>query len=126
MSKPLAARDLAYGGLFGAAALLLPTVFHLIHLGHIFMPMYLPLVALPFFARPTTAATTSLVVPLLSGAPVMATDLRASASLVLAGLAAAGQTEVLRIYHLDRGYERLDEKLRQLGAKIHRAPQEFL
>jgi len=56
----------------------------------------------------------------LSGAPVMATDLRASASLVLAGLAAKGTTSVLRIYHLDRGYERMEEKLLGLGAKIKR------
>ncbi len=56
----------------------------------------------------------------LSGAPVMATDLRASASLVLAGLRAEGKTEVQRIYHLDRGYERLERKLRKLGADIRR------
>ncbi len=56
----------------------------------------------------------------LSGAPVMASDLRASAALVLAGLVARGRTEVSRIYHLDRGYERLEEKLRSLGAKIER------
>ena len=56
----------------------------------------------------------------LSGAPVMATDLRASASLVLAGLVADGVTTVSRVYHLDRGYEKLDEKLRQLGANIRR------
>jgi UDP-N-acetylglucosamine 1-carboxyvinyltransferase len=56
----------------------------------------------------------------LSGAPVMASDLRASASLVLAGLAADGETEVNRIYHVDRGYERIDQKLRHLGAKIER------
>ena len=54
------------------------------------------------------------------GAPVMATDLRASASLVLAGLAARGRTEVSRVYHLDRGYERLEMKLRLLGAAIER------
>ena len=59
-------------------------------------------------------------VPQLSGAPVMATDLRASASLVLAGLAAKGTTEVLRVYHLDRGYESLEKKLAHLGADIHR------
>jgi len=59
----------------------------------------------------------------LTGAPVMATDLRASASLVLAGLAAEGATEVSRIYHLDRGYEKLDEKLNKLGAKIRRAQE---
>lgn len=56
----------------------------------------------------------------LSGAPLMATDLRASASLVLAGLVADGTTEVSRIYHLDRGYAKLEEKLKELGAKIKR------
>jgi len=50
----------------------------------------------------------------------MATDLRASASLVLAGLAAEGQTEVSRVYHIDRGYERIEEKLSSLGARIRR------
>ena len=60
-------------------------------------------------------------VPGLVGAPVMATDLRASMSLVLAGLAAEGQTEVHRVYHLDRGYERLEEKLQGVGAEIERA-----
>jgi UDP-N-acetylglucosamine 1-carboxyvinyltransferase len=54
------------------------------------------------------------------GAPVMATDLRASASLVLAGLAAQGTTEVSRVYHLDRGYEALEKKLQSLGARIRR------
>ena len=58
----------------------------------------------------------------LTAAPVMATDLRASASLVLAGLVAEGDTEVNRIYHIDRGYERIEEKLLQLGATIHRVP----
>ena len=58
----------------------------------------------------------------LTAAPVMATDLRASASLVLAGLVAAGRTEVERIYHIDRGYERIEEKLAQLGAQIRRVP----
>jgi UDP-N-acetylglucosamine 1-carboxyvinyltransferase len=58
----------------------------------------------------------------LTAAPVMATDLRASAGLVLAGLAAEGQTLVDRIYHVDRGYERIEEKLRQLGASIRRIP----
>ncbi|MBI3181244.1 MAG: UDP-N-acetylglucosamine 1-carboxyvinyltransferase [Myxococcales bacterium] len=56
----------------------------------------------------------------LSGAPVMATDLRASASLILAGLRAEGRTAVSRVYHLDRGYERLERKLRALGADIRR------
>jgi UDP-N-acetylglucosamine 1-carboxyvinyltransferase len=59
----------------------------------------------------------------LSGAPVMASDLRASAALVLAGLIAKGRTEVLRIYHLDRGYEKLEEKLKSLGACIERAKE---
>jgi UDP-N-acetylglucosamine 1-carboxyvinyltransferase len=58
----------------------------------------------------------------LKGAPVMATDLRASVSLVLAALAAKGQTEINRIYHLDRGYERLEEKLGGVGAQIERVP----
>ena len=58
----------------------------------------------------------------LTAAPVMATDLRASASLVLAGLIAAGRTEVERIYHIDRGYEAIEEKLSQLGAQIKRVP----
>ena len=56
----------------------------------------------------------------LSGAPVMASDLRASAALVLAGLVARGTTEVNRVYHIDRGYEHIDEKLRKLGANIER------
>jgi UDP-N-acetylglucosamine 1-carboxyvinyltransferase len=56
----------------------------------------------------------------LEGAPVMASDLRASAALVLAGLAAEGITEVNRVYHIDRGYERIDEKLNDLGADIRR------
>jgi len=59
-------------------------------------------------------------VPALSGAPVMATDLRASASLVLAGLAATGETTISRVYHIDRGYERIEEKLMKLGADISR------
>ena len=87
-------RELAYCGLFGAAALLLPVLFHLIHLGHIFMPMYLPLVTLAFFVRPGPAALTALVVPLLSGAatgmppfyppvaPVMALELALMAGII--------------------------------------------
>ncbi len=59
----------------------------------------------------------------LTAAPVMATDLRASASLVLAGLVAEGETVVDRIYHIDRGYECIEEKLSQLGAEIRRVPQ---
>jgi UDP-N-acetylglucosamine 1-carboxyvinyltransferase len=56
----------------------------------------------------------------LSGAPVMASDLRASAALVIAGLAAKGSTQVNRVYHLDRGYENMDQKLRKLGARVER------
>jgi UDP-N-acetylglucosamine 1-carboxyvinyltransferase len=56
----------------------------------------------------------------LSGAPLMATDLRASASLIIGGLCAEGETTVSRIYHLDRGYERMEDKLRSLGARIER------
>jgi UDP-N-acetylglucosamine 1-carboxyvinyltransferase len=59
-------------------------------------------------------------VPHYQGAPVMATDLRASASLVLAGLAARGRTEVSRVYHLDRGYECLEAKLQALGGRVRR------
>ncbi len=58
----------------------------------------------------------------LAGAPVMASDLRASAGLILAGLAAEGQTEISRVYHLDRGYERIEDKLRDLGAAVRRVP----
>jgi UDP-N-acetylglucosamine 1-carboxyvinyltransferase len=67
-----------------------------------------------------TAITTG--VRQLMSAPLMATDLRASASLVLAGLVAAGETEVDRIYHIDRGYETIEEKLANLGARIRRVP----
>ena len=58
----------------------------------------------------------------LTGAPVMATDLRASASLILAGLVAEGETRVDRIYHIDRGYDGIEEKLARLGARIRRMP----
>ena len=72
----------------------------------------------------TIEGNTAIVrgVPKLSGATVMATDLRASASLVIAGLVAEGETVVDRIYHLDRGYERMEAKLGQLGARIERLP----
>ncbi|MCX6866756.1 MAG: hypothetical protein NTV46_11170 [Verrucomicrobia bacterium] len=87
-------RELAYCGLFGAAALLLPLLFHLIHLGHMFMPMYLPLVALAFFVRPGMASLTAVTVPLLSGAatgmppfyppiaPIMSAELAAMALMI--------------------------------------------
>lgn len=61
-------RELAYCGVFGAAALVLPVFFHLVHLGRVFMPMYLPLVALAFMVRARPAALTALIVPVLSGA----------------------------------------------------------
>src|SRR4029079_3992664 len=62
--------------------------------------------------------------PKLQGAPVMASDLRAGAALVMAGLAAEGETEVRRIYHIDRGYDNFEGKLRSLGAVIKREPDE--
>ena len=70
----------------------------------------------------TVSGDTAVVrgVTSLYGAPVMASDLRASASLVLAGLVAKGVTEINRVYHIDRGYERIEEKLRQIGASIRR------
>lgn len=75
-------------------------------------------------ARLEIDGATALVrgVPHYQGAPVMATDLRASASLILAGLAARGTTEISRVYHLDRGYERLEAKLQALGGRVRRLP----
>jgi UDP-N-acetylglucosamine 1-carboxyvinyltransferase len=70
--------------------------------------------------RVTGRTATVTGVASLQGAQVMATDLRASASLVIAGLVAQGVTEVLRVYHIDRGYERIEKKLAALGAKIER------
>jgi len=61
--------------------------------------------------------------PTLQGAPVMATDIRASSGLILAAMAAEGRSEILRVYHIDRGYQRIEEKLRALGARIERATQ---
>ncbi len=87
-------RELAYCGIFGAAALLLPFLFHVLQLGRAFLPMYLPLVALAFFVRPGPAALTALLVPPLSGAvtgmppfyppvaPVMAAELALMALLI--------------------------------------------
>jgi UDP-N-acetylglucosamine 1-carboxyvinyltransferase len=69
-------------------------------------------------------AATVVGVEKLTGAKVMSTDLRASASLILAGLVAQGATEVLRVYHLDRGYEHIERKLAQLGADIQRVSGE--
>jgi hypothetical protein len=89
-----APRELAFGGLFGAAAIALPVLFHLVQLGHVFMPMYVPLMALPFFVRWPVAGTTALLVPLLSAlvtgmpplmppvAPVMSAELAIMAACV--------------------------------------------
>jgi UDP-N-acetylglucosamine 1-carboxyvinyltransferase len=73
-------------------------------------------------ARIETEGSTAVIrgVDHYQGAPVMASDLRASAALVLAGLAARGVTTIARVYHLDRGYERLEAKLASLGARIAR------
>jgi UDP-N-acetylglucosamine 1-carboxyvinyltransferase len=75
-------------------------------------------------AKITVEGNTAIIngVERLNGAPVMATDLRASASLVIAGMAATGETVIDRIYHIDRGYERIEEKLQSLGADIRRLP----
>jgi UDP-N-acetylglucosamine 1-carboxyvinyltransferase len=62
----------------------------------------------------------------LKGAPVMASDLRASAALILAGLAAQDETWVQRIYHLDRGYDKFETKLQALGANVQRLPEDAL
>jgi len=90
----LSPREVARCGVFGAAALLLPIIFHVFHLGRVFMPMYLPLMALAFFVRPSAAACTALTVPVFSGlvtgmppfyppvAPVMALELAAMAFIV--------------------------------------------
>ena len=66
-TPPLSPRDLALCGVFGAVAMLLPVVFHMLQMGRMFMPMYLPLVALAFFVRPAPAAATAFITPLLSG-----------------------------------------------------------
>jgi hypothetical protein len=67
-SRYYSPRELAYAGLFGAAALLLPVLFHLIQLGSLFLPMYLPLMTLAFLVRPLPASLTAIITPLLSGA----------------------------------------------------------
>jgi UDP-N-acetylglucosamine 1-carboxyvinyltransferase len=73
-------------------------------------------------AKVTLRGNSALIegVEVLSGAPVMCTDLRASAALILCALVAKGRSEIQRVYHLDRGYEKIDEKLTKLGAKIVR------
>ncbi len=97
--RGISARELAFCGVFGACALLLPVLFHLVRLGHVFMPMYVPLVALAFFVRPLPAAVTAFVTPLLSGAatgmppfyppvaPCMALELAVMAALIAAVVA---------------------------------------
>lgn len=96
MTHPYSPRELACAGLFGAAALLLPFLFHLVHLGSVFMPMYLPLVTLAFLVGPLPAAVTAGVTPLLSSAatgmppfyppvaPFMAVELAAMAAVIAA------------------------------------------
>jgi UDP-N-acetylglucosamine 1-carboxyvinyltransferase len=76
-------------------------------------------------ANVTVEGNTATVkgIPKLKAAPLMATDLRASASLVVAALVAKGETTVHRLYHLDRGYEKMEEKLRRLGADIRRVKE---
>ncbi len=66
MSRKISSREIAYCGCLGAAALLLPVLFHLLRLGHIFMPMYFPLVLLAFFVRPVPSAITAFITPLIS------------------------------------------------------------
>ena len=90
-------REIAFCSVFGAAALMLPFVFHLFHLGHVFMPMYLPLVALGFYVRPAPAALTALLTPMLSAAatgmppfyppvaPIMSLELAVMAALISIG-----------------------------------------
>jgi len=90
----VAPRQLAFGGLFGAAALALPALFHLVQLGHVFMPMYIPLMVLPFFVRFGVAGITALLVPVLSAlitgmpplippvAPVMSVELALMAAVL--------------------------------------------
>jgi hypothetical protein len=98
--KRLDPRDLAYCGLFGAAALLLPVLFHLVHLGRVFMPMYLPLVTLAFLVRPLPASTTALLAPVLSGAvtgmPPLYPPVAAFMSIELSFMAALIATVVWR------------------------------
>lgn len=96
MSGRLSPRELALSGVLGAAALLLPVLFHLLRLGHVFLPMYLPLVTLAFLVRPLPAAATALLVPLLSAvvtgmpplyppvAAVMAVELAVMGALIAA------------------------------------------
>jgi demethylmenaquinone methyltransferase/2-methoxy-6-polyprenyl-1,4-benzoquinol methylase len=100
MKYHLSGRELAYCGLFGAASLLFPVVFHLVRLGHVFMPMYLPLVTLAFFVPPVPAAVTALIVPILSGAvtgmPPFYPPVAVFMSLELAVMAALIATVVTR------------------------------
>ena len=79
-----------------------------------------PIATVSMGAAPTGSGTCIGIVMSLSGAPVMASDLRASLSLILAGLAAKGETVVNRVYHLDRGYEAVERKLAACGADIER------
>ncbi len=106
----LTGRELAFGALFGAAALVFPFFFHVLHLGHVFMPMYIPLMALPFFVRPRVALLVAILVPILSGlltgmppffppvAPVMAIEVGCMAFLL--GFLRNRWPEVRVLFHL--------------------------
>ena len=108
-----------------AFGMLLLVQFGLGGLGVMFLPTLVPdygtrILFLSLAALTACALVALAFVPRLDGATVMATDLRASASLVIAGLVAQGETLIERIYHLDRGYERIEEKLTRLGASVRR------
>jgi len=132
-------REQAYCGVFGAAALLLPVLFHLVHLGHIFMPMYLPLVALAFFVRPGMSALTALIVPLLSGAvtgmppfippiaPIMALELSSMALLIGLAHTKFPRVHVLYILIPVLAFGRiLGAGLMYLAAKLMGLPATFI
>lgn len=98
-SKPvITPRELAFGGLFGAAALALPVLFHLVQLGHIFMPMYIPLMILPFFVRWGMAGTVGLIIPMLSAVATGMPPLMPPVALVMS-LELAFMAGLLSILH---------------------------
>ena len=96
---------------------------NLVHRNTIYLSLFLELNRLGADIRINGNSAVIEGVSYLSGAPVMCSDLRASAALVLAGLAAEGTTEVLRVYHIDRGYEAIEKKMSSLGANIIRTEQ---
>jgi hypothetical protein len=137
--KEFEPRDWAYCGVFGAAAMLLPTLFHLLHLGSIFLPMYIPLFALAFVVRPYPCALTAATVPLLSSlltgmpplypptAPIMAAELAAATAVT--SLTASRLTQrppvlyLLPILLAGRG---LNALLHYAAARVMDLPAEFL